>query len=224
VPLNLQNIGFTDVVNYPIYQSASFYDVYQQSIFYGDVVRMNINNVYNTQRINLPPNVTSFQVIILNPGGNSSDYTVEKTVTINIVEQEDAFTFTNSNGSSCQTFDNFNVSYSADLDGFCGNVKGKLRRLPGDITDPNDPLNELNFIFGEQKDLGPWAEHCPDPDQAIIIEPRPNDPVPVGCQTFVMDLIIEPCILKPAECEDLVISEEIEICCICDARQQLPAH
>jgi hypothetical protein len=224
VPLNLQSIGFTDVVNYPIYQNSSFFDFNAQAVLYGDVIRMNTNNVYNTQKINLPPNVTSFQVVILTPGGNSSDYTVDKTATINIVEQEDAFTFTNSNGRSCQTFDNFNMSYSEDLDGFCGVVKGNLRRLPADITDPNDPLNELNFVFGSQTDLSPWAEHCPGPDQVMIFEPRPNEPVPEGCQTFVVDLIIEPCSGSPAECEDLIISEEIEICCNCDARQPLPAH
>lgn len=181
------------------------------------------NGVFNTNMITLPSNVKSFEIIILNPGSDY-DFVIETKSTVNILTLEDAFTLTNSNGQDCQTFDNFNMSYVNNLDGFCGSVKGKLRRLPSDITDPADPLNELGFVFSNQSDLSPWAEHCLGPDQDIIIEPRPNEPVPWGCQTFVMELIIEPCWVRPVECEDLIISEEIEICCTCDARQQLPAH
>jgi len=225
VPLDLVNIGLTDGVTFPIHSSSEIFDFATQSVFYADVIDMrnSSNGAFNRNVVTLPSNVKSFEIIILNPDSDHEFSTVTKS-TINLLKPEDAFSFSSSNERDCQTFDNFNMSYVNNLDGFCGSIKGKLRRLPSDITDPADPYNEIPFSFGSQKDLGPWAEHCPGPDWVIIIDPIPQDPVPWGCQTFIVDLVIEPCIQSPSWCEDLIISQEIEICCSCDVRTAPPAN
>ena len=68
-----------------------------------------------------------------------------------------------------------------------------------------------------------WDDDCPGYDVVPLFEPRPNTPVPWGCEVFNLNLSVTPCVfignIGNEDCERVEITKEIEICCSCDARQ-----
>jgi hypothetical protein len=231
ISLDLEDIGLGDL-DYPVFSEyVSFNEgVPDFTEYYRDIV--NINNsegIINSNIIVLPPGVTNLKISRANYllGQDGLKFYASTIADITFINQSEALNFGTghwTNEDECVTYDNFRYFSSNDLDGFCGKTSYTLRKREDNITDPSDPQN--NILLGIRTDRShdlpeSWDEDCFDPNKAPYSSPRPSEPVPWDCETFCMDLVIEPCRFRPGyeHCENIEITKEISICCTCDARQ-----
>lgn len=189
------------------------------------------NLIRNANIFEIPSNVGFLDISLFFPDGSGGVSTGGSSpVRINIVQPEDVFTVVNSSGNTCQEYDQFQIDIQTTLPGFCGTIWAPtVSRHPNDINDPNDPLNEIEVVEGQFKDLDAWDDYC---DNIIGIAGNylPKNPITYGCKTYVFSYEIWPCWSKLdsnstdpdnpfiPECPIIKVEEDITICCNCDIR------
>lgn len=163
-------------------------------------------------------------------GGNKTLDKSTKKLKLNLVSIEDAFTL-KSNNDDCFTFDNFNMSYLHNLDGFCGTLSNPLLKIappPPTGSGWNSefsqqlPLNTIQKINQPEWDGG--ISWCDDQCTDIIAPHYVVDPVACGCVDFNVKLQMRPCPHADYNCPDIEIELPIVICCDCDVRETGPKN
>jgi hypothetical protein len=136
-------------------------------------------------------------------------------IEMNFLSYEESLNLEINNGSSCLSYNNFNLDYSLNVSGFCGNLTSKIKTLPNTIGEPEF---SQDYEFGQTENLEHRAAHCAEclNVSALPYPVNPN-PVPCGCRTYQLEVTYQACsAMYP--CPDVTFIKEISICCNCDVR------
>ncbi|MFT5157073.1 MAG: hypothetical protein ACI9NN_001093 [Bacteroidia bacterium] len=148
----------------------------------------------------------------LDPGNN--------TLTAHIKPPSELITFKPGDDEECYNFNNMNVWKIHDIEGFCGFINGGIS-IAQPVPAGFDPSFSTTFDFNNSFSLEEPLTHCDD--CIIATAPASNpDPVPCGCVKYTLEIRIEPCTEAPPGCEALEFTEEIQVCCRCDVREEFP--
>jgi hypothetical protein len=183
--------------------------------------------VVNRNSMIFPDDVATVEISTFHWTGDQGNQTLDEStrkLRFNLISLEDAFTLESQDGS-CFTFDNFNVSISNMLDGFCGTLINPILSIA-----PPPPIGSgwsstftksIPFHTPLAIDLPTnsngltWCEEkCTD----VTAPAHSTYPVPCGCVDFFVDLKLAPCPTSDADCPIIDLRIPISVCCDCDVR------
>ncbi|MFT5480730.1 MAG: hypothetical protein ACI9NN_001698, partial [Bacteroidia bacterium] len=171
---------------------------------YGQIVAAQSFNEFskkwlvNSNLITWPDEIGTVEISTLHWTGEEGNRTLDestKKLTLNLISPEDAFTL-ESNNDDCFTFDNFNMIYLDNLDGFCGRLTDPLLSLapPPPVGSGWNSNFSQQLVFNTTMDIDQpaWNDEiswCDEKCTDVFAPSYTTDPVPCGCVDFTVKLI-----------------------------------
>ena len=189
--------------------------------------------IFNQNMFEFNANVKSVVITGFHWTGEPGEEVLEANnynIKMNFLSVDEAFDFHSNNGE-CLTFDNFNLGYTTNLDGFCNNIYDPILSVIGppsalmhfnsNVSIPVDFNQNKILSLPSGQDFNGW---CTETCTNVSAPHTAPEPVGCGCINFKVKFTLKPCPHANADCPEINMEKTISICCFCDVRTIGPSN